>query len=123
IDNLKKFVLIMEQKDMLAAIESALKEAKNNWDESRKKELETYEARYKELQEAKDKDGEAIKQLEKDLDDLNIKFQEVGKAPKAPVNFKSALGEALETSKGDLVGMAKNKSKRETSIELKAVGD
>lgn len=108
---------------MLAAIESALKEAKSNWDESRKKELETYEARYKELQEAKDKDGEAIKQLEKDLDELNIKFQEVGKAPKAPVSFKSALGEALEEGKSDLVGMAKNKSKRETSIELKTVGD
>ena len=33
----------MEQKDMLVAIESALKEAKSNWDESRKKELEGYE--------------------------------------------------------------------------------
>lgn len=108
---------------MLAAIESALKEAKSNWDESRKKELETYEARYKELQETKDKDGEAIKQLEKDLDELNIKFQEVGKAPKNPVNFKSAIGEALEEGKSDLVGMAKNKKNRNLSLDIKAVGD
>lgn len=108
---------------MLAAIESALKEAKSNWDESRKKEVDALEARFKALQDAKESDEKAIKQLEKDLDELNIKFQEVGKAPKAPTSFKSALGEALETSKADLVGMAKNKSKRETSIELKEVGD
>lgn len=108
---------------MLAAIESALKEAKSNWDESRKKELETYEARYKELQEAKEKDSEAIKQLENDLDELNIKFQDVGKAPKAPVNFKSAIGEALEEGKSELVGMAKNKKTRNLSLDIKAVGD
>lgn len=108
---------------MLAAIESALKEAKSNWDQSRQKELEGYEARFKALQDAKEADEKAIKQLEKDLDELNIKFQEVGKAPKAPVSFKSALGDALEEGKSDLVGMAKNKKTRNLSLDIKDVGD
>src|SRR5690606_37222175 len=113
----------MEQKDMLAAIESALKEAKSNWDESRKKELEGYEARFKALQDAKESDEKAIKQLEKDLDELNIKFQEVGKNPSQPVSFKSALGDALEEGKSELMGMAKNKKERSLSLDIKAVGD
>ncbi len=108
---------------MLAAIESALKEAKTNWDQSRQKEIEGYEARFKALSDAKEADEKAIKQLEKDLDELNIKFQEVGKNPSQPVSFKSAIGEALEEGKSDLVGMAKNKKTRNLSLDIKAVGD
>lgn len=108
---------------MLAAIESALKEAKTNWDQSRQKELEGYEARFKALQDAKEADEKAIKQLEKDLDELNIKFQEVGRNPSQPVSFKSAIGDTLEEGKSDLVGMAKNKKTRNLSLDIKAVGD
>lgn len=89
----------MEKPEMLGAIEVALKEAKSNWDDSRKKELDAFEARFKTITDAKEADEKAIKQLEKDLDDLNIKFQEVGKAPKAPVNFKSAFQKAMGNNK------------------------
>src|SRR5690606_5281546 len=113
----------MEKNELLGAIDLALKEAKSNWDQSRQKELEGYEARFKALQDAKEADEKAIKQLEKDLDEMNIKFQEVGRNPSQPVSFKSALGDALEEGKSDLVGMAKNKKERSLSLDIKAVGD
>ncbi len=105
---------------MLAAIESALKEAKSNWDESRKKELETYEARYKELQEAKDKDAEAIKQLEKDLDELNIKFQEVVKAGKKELkSFQDVFAKSVDENTEFFKSIAKGtRGKVEKTINL-----
>lgn len=113
----------MEQKEMLGAIETALKEAKGNWDQASKAEKEALEARIKELQEGKELSVKEIKALQGQFDELDIKLQELKKQPKAPQNFKSLLGEALEEKKSEFSVLSKTKSKLDTALELKAVGD
>lgn len=108
---------------MLEAIETAVKAARDTWDDSRKKEVEALELKIKDIQEGKELSEKELKDLQKHLNELDVKLQGVGKAPKAPTSFKSALGEALEEGKSDLVGMAKNKKNRNLSLDIKEVGD
>ena len=113
----------MEQKEMLGAIETALKEAKGNWDQASKAEKEALEARIKELQEGKELSVKEIKALQDQFDELDIKLQEVQKQPKAPQTFKSLIGEGLQEKADEFKKLAGNKSKLDTSIDIKAVGD
>src|SRR5690606_34524824 len=110
----------MEKNELLGAIDLALKEAKSNWDESRQKELEGYEARFKALQDAKEADEKAIKQLEKDLDELNIKFQEVGKAGKKELkSFQDVFAKSVDDNSEFFKSIAKGtRGKVEKTINL-----
>ena len=96
----------MEKTEMLGAIEIALKEAKGSWDETRKKEVEALELKIKALEEGKELSEKEFTAIKKEIDDLDIKFQEEKKTPKAPQNFKTAFKNTLEKNKDLLKGYA-----------------
>ena len=105
---------------MLEAIETAVKAARDTWDDSRKKEVEALELKIKDIQEGKELSEKELKYLQKHLNELDVKFQEVGKAGKKELkSFQDVFAKSVDDNSEFFKSIAKGtRSKVEKTINL-----
>src|SRR5690554_6012969 len=93
----------MEQEKMLEAIETAVKAARETWDDSRKKEVEALELKIKDIQEGKELSEKELKDLQKHLNELDVKLQGVSKNGNKELNsFQDVFAKAIDDNEKEL---------------------
>lgn len=88
---------------MLEAIETAVKAARETWDDSRKKEVEALELKIKDIQEGKELSEKELKDLQKHLNELDVKLQGVSKNGNKELNsFQDVFAKAIDDNEEEL---------------------